>query len=111
MMSPLTGSTHRAARLDSGLARLWAWARTRRGAWTCQDAVGECLLSESRCRAIVAALHQDGLLEQVSARSSLGYRTGFLPATWRMSPAGRNLDRAPIMIVDSERGIIVGLRQ
>lgn len=107
-MSPGKGSTHSRARSDSGAARLWQWARERRGPWTCPEAVEACAISPRRCRAIVAALYAAGVLDQVS-ESEVSDR-GQAPATWRLSAAGRALAAPPIMVVDWVAGLITGVR-
>ena len=107
-MPPSPGSVHLRPRLDSGAAELWQWARQRRGAWTCQDASAACGISASRCRAIVLAMHRAGYIDQVEA-SELS-NNGRTPATWRLSPAGRALRGAPVMITDALNGTIVGFR-
>ena len=109
-MPPALGSTHSHPRRDSGLVRLWEWARARRGTWTCTDAIEACDLSERRCRAMVAALHAAGLIDQTSPQVSSGYRAGWTPAEWRLNTAGREIKQAPIMVIDHVRGVITGMR-
>jgi len=112
---PALGSVHLLPRLDSGAAELWQWARRRRGPWTCPDAADACGISASRCRRIVAAMQEAGYLDKVessapTAPDQRGRRIGATPNEWRLSPAGRALRGAPIMISDAATGAIVGFR-
>ena len=103
-MSPRPGSIHTRPRADSGAARLWQWARERRGAWTTLAAMEACSISPRRCRAIVAALHAAGILEAQATHA------GNQAAEWELSAAGRALTAAPILIVDARAGLITGVR-
>jgi len=114
-MPPTLGSVHLRPRLDSGAAELWQWARRRRGPWTCRDAADACGISASRCRRIVAAMHGAGYLDKVesaapAAPDHRGRRIGATANEWRLSPAGRELNGAPVMITDATNGTIVGFR-
>jgi len=108
-MPPVPGSIHRRPRSDSTAARLWTWARTRRAPWTCADALGAIGGSARRIRGIVAALHQAGILDQISA-SELTGPGGRAPAEWVLSDVGRALAAPPILITDAAAGTITGVR-
>lgn len=108
-MSPIPGSIHRRPRSDSGAVRLWAWARARRRPWTCPEAAEQCRISSGRCRAIVRAMHDTGLLDQVRGSELVG-GLGQGAAEWRLSAEGRAARQPPVLVVDGERGIIVGTR-
>jgi len=108
-MSPTPGSIHRRPRSDSGAARLWQWARTRRGPWTTLEAAEAAELTARRTRAIVAALGDAGLLDRIK-ESELEGDAGQQAAEWEMSAAGRALAAPPVLIVDGQVGIITGVR-
>lgn len=112
-MAPTKGSIHRRPRSDSGAARIWDWARGKRGPWTSADAAEACEISPRRCRAIVAAMHDAGLLdcerESELAQGSVGMG-GQQAAEWSLSVAGRALAAPPVLIVDRETGAITGIR-
>jgi predicted ArsR family transcriptional regulator len=108
-MSPTKGSIHRKPRSDSGAARLWQWARERRGPWTCAEAAEACEISPRRCRAIVAALHAGGVLDCERESETVG-GVGNTPAEWSLSAEGRALAMAPVMVVDGRSGLITGIR-
>ena len=97
-----------APRSDSGLARLWQWARGQRKPWSQDDAAEAASLSRSRCRAIVLAMRAAGLVEMVDDRKSLGYRQGWTAPTFRLSAIARKHATPPIMVV--EGSAIVGMR-
>lgn len=109
-MPPILGSIHRVARSDSGAARLWTWARKRKKPWSADDAASACDISRRRCRAIVAALRDAGLIEMVDERENPGHRLGETARTWQMTDASRGIESAPVMIVDRDRGVITGVR-
>lgn len=109
-MAPAVGSRHRKARPDSAISRLWPWARKRKKPWTTTDAAEACTISARRCRAIVTALHDAGLIEQVSEAVGYSFSKGSTPRTWQVSPKSRHVDFIPIMVVDGARGIITGIR-
>ncbi|HEY7302165.1 MAG TPA: hypothetical protein VH684_30090 [Xanthobacteraceae bacterium] len=109
-MSPRPGSIHRRPRRDSGAARLWAWARARRGVWTARDAAAAAGLSRGRARAIVRALARAGYLDCVRESEISGPGAGQAPAEWVMSEDGRALASPPVLIVDRKSGNIVGVR-
>ena len=106
-MPPKTGSRHLRPRLDSGAAELWRWALRRRGAWTCLDITAALPITARRARAFVVALHSAGYLEKVS--ESYLTHEGRKPTSWRLSPSGRALGAAPVMIVTGN-GTIIGFR-
>lgn len=105
-MAPYKGSIHRRARSDSGAARLWHWARTRRRPWTVDMAAAAAEISDRRGRAIVRALYEADLLDCLQERELTDQ--GWAPAEWTVSEYGRAVTSAPIMI--AEEGIITGLR-
>lgn len=109
-MSPRPNSIHRRPRSDSGAARLFAWARARRGAWTAAEAGDESEISADRAKAIVRALVTAGYAEIADASRSLGGALGATPATYRLTPEGRSLAGPPTLIVDGASGNIVGVR-
>lgn len=104
-MAPHQGSIHRRSRGDSTVPALLTWARGRRSSWTVSRVAKDLGLSERRARAIVRALGDAGLLEQVSERAST--ESGWVPAEWRILPAGR-MATAPVLIAPGGR--IVGVR-
>lgn len=105
----VTGSIHRRPRSDSGAVRLWAWARTRRGSWTCAEAAEAATITPRRAREIVRALHAAGLLDCIRETETAG-QVGQVPAEWAMSAGGRAIDGAPVLIVDGASGRITGIR-
>lgn len=107
-MSPRKGTTHSAARSDSGAARLWAWARRKRRAWTADEAAAAADIHPNRCRATVKALKDAGLLVEVEARKSLGRGAGSTKPTYRLTPEAEAIDTAPILTM--RNGAIIGVR-
>lgn len=107
-MAPTKGSFHRRARRDSGAARIWAWARAKRGPWTSAEAADECAVSARRCRAILKAMSEAGILDQ--QKESEVSAGGQQAAEWALSADGRALSAAPVMIVDGRTGLITGVR-
>jgi hypothetical protein len=105
-MAPTRGSIHARARCDSGVARLWQWARTRRAPWTCLDAADAAAISSRRMRAIVGALAAAGLVDCV--RESELDNNGQKAAEWTLSVTGTAMREPPILIVTD--GAIVGVR-
>lgn len=105
-MAPYKGSIHRRARSDSGAARLWHWARTRRRPWTVDMAAAAAEISDRRARAIVRALYEADLLDCLHERELTDQ--GWAPAEWTVSEYGRTIGVAPVMV--SSDGIITGLR-
>jgi len=107
-MPPRQGDTHRAPRSDSGVVRLWIWARRKKLAWTADEAAEGAKMSRSRCRATVKALKDAGLVIEVDARESLGHRDGWSAPTYRLAPHAEGIDTRPIMTM--RNGQIVGVR-
>lgn len=107
-MPPYLGSIHRRPRSDSGAARLWDWAHRRRKPWSAETGADAAKISARRCREIVRALVDAGLIDIVSEATSIG--EGREAATYALSAAGRGVRSAPVMIVDAEAGRIVGVR-
>ncbi len=105
-MAPQPGSIHRTARSDSGAARLWKWARSKRSPWTTLDAADAAEIAPSRARGIVAALHAAGLVECTT--NAAPSQAGMVAAEYRLSPTGRETIDAPVMIVSD--GLLVGAR-
>lgn len=106
-MPPTPGAIHRAPRSDSGAARLWQWARSRQQPWTCPEAAEACGVAAGRCRHIVAAFYQAGIVDRVAEQ----YRDAggaLRAAEWTLSAAGRKLAAPPVLITDAGR--IVGVR-
>ena len=106
-MMAVPGSIRRKPHSHSGAARLWQWAHKKRSPWSCADAAEAAGISPRRCRMIVAALHQAGLLTQITPPESTG-TGGFKPAQWQLSKTGQKTELPPIMTV--EQGIITGIR-
>ena len=108
-MPPYIGSIHRRPRSDSGAARLWAWARRKRSAWTIAAAAEAAQIEPRTARKIVAALVEEGLIDTIVERGSAG-KDGWTPAEFAMTEAGRKIDSPPILVMAGQSGVVAGVR-
>lgn len=104
-MAPYRGAIHRRPRSDSGAARLWQWARTRRAPWLVAEAAEAAGITARRARAIVTALGEAGYLDCTRLSDAIGEA-----AEWRLSEAGRALAGPPILVIDGATGLVTGAR-
>lgn len=109
-MPPKLGDIHRRPRSDSGVVRLWEWARGKRGSWTAAEAAEAAEIAPRRARAIIKALCDAGYIDLTAEAESIGGPDGATPAEYRFSAAARDLPGAPVLIVDGESGTITGVR-
>ena len=105
-----TPRAHAAARADSGLTLIWAWARRRRTAWTAVEAAEAGKISAHRARALVRALVEAGHVEVASARRSMGRGQGFEAPTYQVAETARAIAATPITIVKPGDSQIRGIR-
>lgn len=102
----IKGLLHSNARADSGMRKLMEFAREKDRLWSVLEAAEKCEISERRCRAMVAALHEEGVLR--CGMSWILTPDGVQPAEWKLTAFGRRLKSTPILIVRA--GVIVGVR-
>lgn len=102
----IKGLLHTNARSDSGMRKLMEFARSKDRMWTVLEAAEKCGIGERRCRAMIAALHDAGVV-----RCGMGFiltPDGMQPAEWKLTAYGLRLKTMPILTVRS--GVIIGVR-